>query len=268
MRLTATRIIVLAVLGVGVAAGVDALAGAGEPARAPANAARSPALAAKLRGEGLAGVITYSDRRCRLHAIRLPSLRPANAPRIESCEPHIPTGGLGAWKGDVVWSGFGFGTVQVVLSKRELTRALRGHGREAVGGYRAHQAVPLAGGRYAVLVAAHAAPWERLLVFLAGKQPHSLVTAFVGENDVLRPSPLGGYVAVLDPGRAGIRVFRRDGRSLLLPPVTNPHAVAWSPDERWTALATRWSVYIFPTARPRGPLLRIPLAVRDLDWDK
>ena len=45
-----------------------------------------------------------------------------------------------------------------------------------------------------------------------------------------------------------------------------PQAVAWSPDERWTALATSQSVYIYQSDQPDGRVVRVPLEVRDLDW--
>jgi len=48
--------------------------------------------------------------------------------------------------------------------------------------------------------------------------------------------------------------------------VRSPQAVAWSPDERWTALATGHSVYVFASEPPNAPVIRVPLAVRDLDW--
>jgi hypothetical protein len=48
--------------------------------------------------------------------------------------------------------------------------------------------------------------------------------------------------------------------------VQAPHAIAWSPDERWTAVATRASVYVFRTEETDGTLIRIPITVRDLAW--
>jgi hypothetical protein len=42
-------------------------------------------------------------------------------------------------------------------------------------------------------------------------------------------------------------------------------AVTWSPDDRWTAVAALTSVYVFPS-EALAPVVRIPLAVRDLDW--
>lgn len=263
MRRLGTSLLLATVLGIAVAAAVDALPEDRASTARPSRPRPDQTLVQALRAAGVAGVLTYADADCRLHAIRLPSLRQAKAPAIESCEPHIPSGGIGAWKGDVVWSGLGFQTVQVVLSKEELTQGLRQRGWEVTGGYRAAQAVPLVEGQYAVL----AAPEPKLLVFVRRGRIEMLVSAFLGEDVVLRPSPGGHYVAAIDREERRLRVFSADGTGRPLPEIANPHAITWSPDERWTALATRWSIYLFRTARPDGTVLRIPLAVRDLDWD-
>jgi hypothetical protein len=44
--------------------------------------------------------------------------------------------------------------------------------------------------------------------------------------------------------------------------------VTWSPDDSWTALATAESVYVFRSDRPDERIVRIPLAVQDLDWSE
>ena len=64
-------------------------------------------------------------------------------------------------------------------------------------------------------------------------------------------------------------MFTRDGRAVE-PAEGAPRAraVTWSPDERWTALAASDGVWVFPSERPRGPVIRIPLDARDLDWDE
>lgn len=250
MHRVGTGLLVAAVLGVGVAAAVDALP---ESAGNPANRvdASVPSIA------GARGTITYSDQDCKLHALRLPDLRRVRAPTIQSCEPHVPTGGVGSWKGDVVWAGFGYQTVQLILSKTDLTRGLRALGRESADGYRARQAVALAGGRYAVLATASQAEWPRVLVLLAGTRVVGTVS-FGDEAQMLRPSPSGRYVAVISQGEPGLRVFTRDGRAVRLPRLRDAHAIAWSPGERWTAIATRASIVVFETARPAGQLVRIP----------
>ena len=74
---------------------------------------------------------------------------------------------------------------------------------------------------------------------------------FVGDARALRPSPAGGYYALFGDGPRGLRVFTREGFEVDLPTgISNALTVAWSPDERWTAVATANSVYVFPSRRP------------------
>ena len=271
-----TWLLVAALGGIGLVAGVDALrsdeAGVMR-ASVETSEATMPAvdakLTARLREAGVAGVITYSDAGCELHAVTLPDLRPAPAPGIESCEPSIPTGGIVAFEGDVVWSGLGFRTVEVILSQEELGRAI--HPRldlpAAAGPFRAVQAVTV-GSRRLVLADSTYEPRERVLAAFDGKRPSYVHRRWaVGDAERIRPSPGGRYFALLGSDLTGIRLFRRDGRQLLLPqPLPAVHAVAWSPEDRWTALATAGAIYVFPTEQANGPVIRIPLAVHDLDW--
>ena len=244
-----------------------------EPKAASAPRAHAPPrhIVAQLRAAGVSGIITYSDKRCRLHAVRLPRLEPARAPAVESCKLHAPTGGITAWQGDVVWSGLGFRTVQVVLTRQELSRAVapRLGLPRSDGVFRAVQAVWLGDGRYVVLADSTYAPRERVLAAFDGERVRFVHPRWVvAEAESIRPSPRAGYYALLGAGSRGLRLFTRSGRALEHPPVVDgPRAVTWSPDERWTALATRSAIYLFSTEDPEGRVLRIPLAVRDLDWD-
>jgi hypothetical protein len=262
-----TALVIVGVVAVGVAAAVDSLRERETAASRPATPdPRLGEAVAALRTAGVRGVLTYSDDECRLHAVRLPTLVSARAPAITSCEPHVPTGGVGAWKGNVVWSGLGFGTIQVVLPRVKIDRAVSRRFRVAGLSLRARQAVLLGEQRYVVLVEGSAG--ERYLAFFDLRR---LLIAYklpdASENDILRPSPSGGYVAVLTPGRPGVSVFTRFGERVLLPRVPSPRAIAWSPDDNWTALATVRSVYVFRSEEEESTLPRIPLVVRDLDWD-
>jgi hypothetical protein len=89
---------------------------------------------------------------------------------------------------------------------------------------------------------------------------------------VLRLSPRRTFLAVVEDGER-VAVVDSTGRTRLdtvTIPAPNAVAVTWSPDERWTAVASRWSVYFLPTAdivaggTPRS--IRLPLAARDLAW--
>jgi hypothetical protein len=272
---------VVALAGLGLVATVDALVGEGDsPRRAARSATTVPLLAeqpelavSQLREAGVSGLLTYSDEDCRLHAVSLPELRPARAPSFEMCRPLTATGGLGAIDGEVVWSGLGYGTVQVVLSEEQLSRAIRaGLGMETAedAGFRAVQAVSLGDERYVVLADSTYEPRERVLAGFDGTRSRFVHPSWeVGEARAVRPSPQGGYFALLGEGWVGTPIFSRDGRRLDLPQeMPNPRSIAWSPDERWTALATDESVYVYPTEEPERLVVRIPLPVRDLDWSE
>jgi hypothetical protein len=273
--------LVVALAGLGLVATVDALVGEGDsPRRAARSATTVPLLAeqpelavSQLREAGVSGLLTYSDEDCRLHAVSLPELRPARAPSFEMCRPLTSTRGLGAIDGEVVWSGLGYGTVQVVLSEERLSRAIRaGLGMEDAedAGFRAVQAVSLDDERYVVLADSTYEPRERVLAAFDGRQAAFVHPRWwVGEARAVRPSPQGGYYALLGEDRVGSPIFTHEGRRIDLPrQMPSPHAIAWSPDERWTALATDESVYVYPTEEPERLVVRIPLLVRDMDWSE
>jgi hypothetical protein len=272
-----TWLVVAAVALIGAAATADALRGddeslprSAEPTGIAAIPAREDELAvSQLREAGASGVLTYSDESCRLHAITLPDLEPADAPGFEMCEPFSGGGGIGVYDGDVVWSGLGYQTVQVVVSQEELSRRLPdplGVGG-AGNGFSAVQAESLGDGRIVVLADSTYRPRERVLAVLQDHRVVAVQPSFVvGSSREIRPSPRRHYLALLGPD--GVGLLDDQAVPLHLPDaVQASHAIAWSPDERWTAMATRASVYVFRTREPEGELIRIPIAVRDLAWD-
>ena len=281
MRRIATWLLVGAVVALGFAAAVDALRGDVETVReaepqpppttttVPGLTGQSGPAAARLRDARVTGVLTYADADCRLSALSLPDLEPVRAPSFEMCRPLTDSGGLGAVDGNVVWAGSGAGAMQVVVSRetlgREISRRLGGPAA-ARRAFRAVQAVALGAERLVVLADSTADPAERVLVlFEDGRvilvQPRWVVR----EARFVRPSPLGAYFALF--GADGVRLFDRNADPLALPAAARgPKAVAWSPDERWTALATEDAVYVFPSEAPYDPMVRVPLGVRDLDW--
>jgi hypothetical protein len=279
MRRIATWLLVAAVVALGFVAAVDALRGEEVVAREPQPPATTtvpgvtgqagPA-AARLQGAGVTGVLTYADDECRLRAVSLPALESVRAPSYEMCRPLPDSGGLGTVDGDVVWAGLGYGTVQVVVSRetlgRELSRWLSGPSTVGGRAFRAVQAADLGDGRTVVLAESAGEPDERVLVLVErGRVIHVQPQWVVRDARFLRPSPLGTYFALFGP--EGVRLFDRDASPLALPlAAREPQTVAWSPDERWAALATRDAVYVFPAEAPYDPMVRVPLAVHDLDW--
>ncbi len=280
MRRIATLLLVAAVFALGVVAAFDALRGEEVVAREPPPQTTTAAVrgltgqagpsAARLREARVAGVLTYADDDCRLSAVSLPDLEPVRAPSFEMCRPLTDSSGLGTVDGDVVWAGLGYGAVQVVVAKEMLGRAisrwLSGPAAARRGPFRAVQAVALGPARVIVLAESSADPAERVLVVVENGrvilvQPRWVVR----EARFIRPSPLGTYFALFGPD--GVRLFDRNASPLALPAAArDPKAVAWSPDERWAALATEDAVYVFPAEAPYDPMVRVPLGVRDLDW--
>jgi hypothetical protein len=280
MRRIATWLLVAAVVALGFVAAFDALRSEEVVAREPRPQTTTAAIqaltgdsgpaAARLREARVAGILTYADDDCRLSAVSLPDLEAVRAPSFEMCRPLTDSSGLGTVDGDVVWAGLGYGAVQVVVSRetlgREITRWLAAPDAARRDPYRAVQAVALGPARVLVLAESTADPAERVLVLVEnGRVIHVQPPWVVREARFMRPSPLGTYFALFGPD--GVRLFDRDAGPLALPAAArDPQAVAWSPDERWTALATEGAVYVFPSEAPYDPMVRVPLAVRDLDW--
>jgi hypothetical protein len=82
----------------------------------------------------------------------------------------------------------------------------------------------------------------------------------------VRASPRGSYFAVLHPA-GGLAVYDRAGE-LVGPPrsLRQARAIAWSPDEDWSAVATRRNLWITRSEHALTPLAQLPLGVVDVDW--
>jgi hypothetical protein len=89
----------------------------------------------------------------------------------------------------------------------------------------------------------------------------------------LRVSPRRTFVAV-QADRTGIWLLHADGASLSVerfppwspPAPTDVNAIAWSPDERWTAVASRTAVYVYRTTESSAGFIGLPITARDLEW--
>jgi hypothetical protein len=81
----------------------------------------------------------------------------------------------------------------------------------------------------------------------------------------LESSPRGSFLAVRSSGPEGIVVLDRGLRRVALR-AGGGRAIAWSPDERWAALAAADGILLWPVHEPGGDAIELPLAARDLAW--
>lgn len=104
---------------------------------------------------------------------------------------------------------------------------------------------------------------QHFVALLRGKRLLAMDAAFAGAVRSLIVSSTGSFVAE-DQGR----VLTKEGRSYgLLERLPRPSAVAFSPDERWLALATGNSIFITGTPRELGRVIRLPSPAQDLVWE-
>jgi hypothetical protein len=78
-------------------------------------------------------------------------------------------------------------------------------------------------------------------------------------------SPQGRYFGARVSGSMLVFDSRRPGNLALPSRVAHSNEVAWSPDDRFTALASESFVYLYPSGRPRRAV-GLPLSAIQLDW--
>jgi hypothetical protein len=81
----------------------------------------------------------------------------------------------------------------------------------------------------------------------------------------LEVSPQGTYVAARVDG-GGLLVVDADGRIVAGPLFSDPISITWSPDERWTAVATENSVFVFRTNTDEARVRRISIHAYQVAW--
>jgi hypothetical protein len=183
------------------------------------------------------GQLVYSDPECGRHAVRLPDLARRDFLTI-GCGVFTRRDNLGVRDGEVAWFAYPVpGGTTTLLRNPDVREVAWLGGRKF--------AAALAGGSLTI--------WEgdRLVRVVAR-----------GSYRGLRASPNGGYFAAI--AEDGLAVFDAAGRRLDLP---EGHAIAWSPDERFAAVAGADEIEIVP-AGGGDPVARIPLSVADLDWQR
>jgi hypothetical protein len=179
-----------------------------------------------------------------------------------------------AWRPDGTLTYFADGAVRewpggrVVIPERQLLAAAMTHinapaDASVIRGLEARQAAWLDQER--AVVTLHAAvrsgsDLDLAAVFQRGRRPDGVST--LAPISELWTSP-GGQFWAMEAG--GLQVFQGDGDTLPLPPLVEPVAVTWSPDETHMAVATRASVLVFPSGET-SPVRRLPLDAQDLDW--
>ena len=225
MRALASLLAVAAVVAVAAAAAVDAFRGG--PAAIPRD----------VRGE-----LVYSDASCHRHAIRLPALARRDFLTV-GCGVFTRRDNLGVRNGAVAWFAYPVpGGTTTLLARNQVPA-----GREV-------SAVAWLGGRR---FAAVLMPERQLTVW---QGPVELSAGASGAFTELRASPRATYFAALGGGR--VSVLDRNGLSRWHTP---GRAIAWSPDERYAAVARGREVAIV-SARDGGRVARLGVRATDVDW--
>jgi hypothetical protein len=107
-------------------------------------------------------------------------------------------------------------------------------------------------------------PREEIVVF-DGRVAAAGILGDFGVGLRVEASPRGGYFTAWY-GDSLFTIRDRDGNVVAFPPLTGVRALAWSPDDQWTAAATEHSVFLFRTDEEDARLRRLPIVARDLAW--
>jgi hypothetical protein len=191
-----------------------------------------------------------------------------------------------AWKPDGTFTAARGGTLmafrsghkQSLLTPADLAPALRAGSTELrlLHEPSIRQAIWLSHDRVALII--HARVRDQpgstydLLAIFEGRQ-------LVGEPvvnshfDELGASPSRKYIAVHGDAPRGLSFVDADGRLLARNPIASGHHATWSPDDRWTAIATGGGTYVFRTSEieffnsdSRPQAIRIPVHAADIEW--
>jgi len=119
--------------------------------------------------------------------------------------------------------------------------------------------------RFAAVLSMEEGPTQVVLALFDGRKIIRASAGFVATWDDLSASSDGRFAFTRNDSTEGFTVMEPDGTSVApFPRVSDVHALDWSPDGRWRAVATRASVYLLDVTEPSRPSIRIPLVVRDL----
>jgi hypothetical protein len=92
-----------------------------------------------------------------------------------------------------------------------------------------------------------------------------VVISEFGEGLRLEASPRGSFFTAWY-GDSLVTIRDRNGDLVTFPTIPRVRALTWSPDERWTAVATERSVFVFRTNTREARVRRLPIVAYDLAW--
>lgn len=185
-----------------------------------------------------------------------------------------------AWKPDGTLTYFADGAVRewpsgdAVLSQRALLRAIADYQAVPVGNrfsaVAVRESVWLENQTFVAILTGRArnAGGEDLLALFEGTRLRALAFDEPGGMSELTVSPGRRFVASKVSGRRGqgqLAVINVATGETQLPGILRFRAIAWSPDEAWTAIAANGEVVIFSTGTYTTQL-HLDLDAHDLDW--
>jgi hypothetical protein len=182
--------------------------------------------------------------------------------RLAGCAPAWrPDGVLSVIRdGDLV-TARRHGRPQVFLSRDALADELK---REVGSGYQLSEVAWIDPQTFAAIVRGPRR-WQQALV-VGSRDRLELIVPERGQRiSSITVSPLGKLAFARNQLGREFVMLDRSGRELALPRIANVRALAWSPDERWVALATRTTTSVARTGS-REVVLRIPLGGESLAW--
>jgi hypothetical protein len=291
-----TWIIVAGIGAVVALAAADALRSTGSSERRRTEPRPAPTIA------DLSGLLVVADEECAMRALRLPDLTEEEPPGrpdcagavwsddatlVAECDAGVTTvhnirgelvrrlrGCSPAWRADGSVGVLSHGALVlarsvfppvVLMTRPDLHASLSG----LVQSPEDYDFVAfdwIATSRFAAVVRGGRLDEQALIVFTTGGQNELIRTGLGRLVSSVHVSPLGTYLTLTNnnPER-GFSVLTRDGDRVLLPRVEGARALAWSPDERWVALATRDNVVVARTGS-REVVARLPVGGEWISW--
>jgi hypothetical protein len=105
---------------------------------------------------------------------------------------------------------------------------------------------------------------EHLSVIDSGRVVGATISEF-GEGMRVEASPHGNFFTAWY-GDSLVTIRDRNGDLVTFPTIPRVRALTWSPDERWTAVATEHSVFVVRTNTSEASVRRLPIMAYDLAW--